>query len=178
MFDPFYLFVESIFLLCLLVFITLFFIPTKKKIYAGEVGKLDSQLVPIAIGLSGILLVLFIIFVFLVDFSESIMRIIFILFWVVFLLPATGFTLLSYLKAKSWTREYHEKHGVPIKGHVTHPDQPVGQPVHPQYTHTQGHSQQPGETMTVECPGCGSHLEISVGADTITCPYCGLSGTL
>jgi hypothetical protein len=32
--------------------------------------------------------------------------------------------------------------------------------------------------MTVECPNCQGHIEIPEGSHTITCPYCGLSGTM
>jgi predicted neutral ceramidase superfamily lipid hydrolase len=35
-----------------------------------------------------------------------------------------------------------------------------------------------GPMMTVECPQCGSHIHIPEGSHHITCPYCGLSGTL
>jgi hypothetical protein len=36
----------------------------------------------------------------------------------------------------------------------------------------------PGPMMTVECPQCGSHIKLPEGSHQITCPYCGLSGTL
>ncbi|MBN1539035.1 MAG: hypothetical protein JW939_02740 [Candidatus Thermoplasmatota archaeon] len=39
----------------------------------------------------------------------------------------------------------------------------------------------PGATtqmITVECPQCGGHIELPVGSHQITCPYCGMSGTM
>lgn len=179
MFDPFYLAVESIFLLCLLVFLTLFFIPSKKKVYAGEVGRLESPAIPIILGLSSLLLVIFIVFVFLVDFTESIMQVIFILFWVLFLLPATLFTLMSYLRAKRWVKDFNEN----APHYPPHQPQPgeAPPPPHPgvqSQSHQQPAGHQPQDTMTVECPGCGSHIRIPAGSHHITCPHCGLSGTL
>jgi LSD1 subclass zinc finger protein len=32
--------------------------------------------------------------------------------------------------------------------------------------------------MTVECPQCGNHLQLPEGSHQITCPHCGLSGTM
>ncbi len=34
------------------------------------------------------------------------------------------------------------------------------------------------DQMTVECPRCGKHLTVQHGANMITCPHCGLSGSL
>jgi len=71
----------------------------------------------------------------------------------------------------------HPVHAHPQPAHQgLHPHQPTAQHAH---THQHpAHPQPQHEMMTVECPQCAKHIEIPVGSHTITCPYCGLSGSM
>ena len=72
-------------------------------------------------------------------------------------------------------------HAVELTDHT--PDHTPHQthPVHHAPHHPQSHSQEArrsGPMMTLECPQCGGHIQMPEGSHHITCPYCGLSGTL
>jgi len=55
--------------------------------------------------------------------------------------------------------------------HAAHPQHPAAhQALHAPGAHAR--------MMTVECPQCGGHINLPEGSHQITCPYCGLSGTL
>ena len=65
-------------------------------------------------------------------------------------------------------------HGQQHFHHPYHNHQHIDSPI----TH---HEQAPaaqGPMMTVECPQCGAHLNLPEGSHQITCPSCGLSGTI
>jgi ribosomal protein S27E len=65
-------------------------------------------------------------------------------------------------------------HGQQHFHHPYHNHQHMETPTHQPGQAPAGH----GPVMTVECPQCGSHINLPEGSHQITCPYCGLSGTL
>lgn len=75
-------------------------------------------------------------------------------------------------------------HTVPAEhhphAHHSHGQQPAQYPAHYQAPehHVQQHAPAQVNTVTVECPSCSNHIQIAEGSHTITCPYCGLSGTI
>ncbi len=67
-----------------------------------------------------------------------------------------------------------------VASHVAH-ELPITEQAHAdhQHLHAQGHLYAEGiPMMTVECPTCKGHIEIPEGSHTLTCPYCGLHGSL
>ncbi len=76
-------------------------------------------------------------------------------------------------------------HAETVEGHhVVHPHHPVHSPTpsHPHHNqgphHDHSHGIEQPNTVTVECPQCGNHIQLAEGSHQITCPYCGLAGTL
>lgn len=65
-------------------------------------------------------------------------------------------------------------HGHPHFHHPYHNHQHIQTPAHQP---AQAPASQ-GPMMTVECPQCGGHIQLPEGSNQITCPYCGLSGTM
>jgi hypothetical protein len=72
------------------------------------------------------------------------------------------------------TQEGMAHHGHQHFHHPYHNHKHMETPAH----HPQQAPAGQGPMMTVECPQCGSHINLPEGSHQITCPYCGLSGTL
>ncbi|MGA1793078.1 MAG: hypothetical protein ACMUHM_03935 [Thermoplasmatota archaeon] len=76
-------------------------------------------------------------------------------------------------------------HAVELTDHT--PEHSTHHEHHVQDYHPHGHtaiqhappaSGAQGKMVMVECPQCGGHINLPEGSHQITCPYCGLSGTL
>ncbi len=171
-----------------LAFLTLFLIPSKRKIMAGQAGRrLDSPLLPVLIAILGIISLATIGFIFLRDYMIR------SLVTGVLLFGASVFIFIEYrsvrkLLASSAVPAVLAATDLPAApSRTTVPPgaymaQETLQPTRPPKAIPQPQQlstlpPKPG-SMTVECPQCRAHLNIAVGSNTITCPHCGLSGTL
>lgn len=187
--------------------VTILLIPSKEKIKSGEAGQnLLTPTIPLLLGIIfastliipvvAIILQVNAFIVILITDGLLITANLFLTFD--FIRSKRLFREISDQKASH----------IPQQHHSHHPDHPaVGPQVHQaslqgaqqqhlpqggqQAVHAQAHQavpQAPGQEhlpaashdkmMTVECPSCGGHIHIPEGSHEITCPYCGLSGTL
>ncbi|MFW3145199.1 MAG: hypothetical protein ACMUIE_00120 [Thermoplasmatota archaeon] len=165
--DTWWIASELMMVAALVIFlVAMFMIPSKDKVRSREAGTGPSRAVPYLIIGTFFFLVLMGIFAFLMVKD----------YWVVLvtdaiLIVSAGMVSIDYYTTRRLFRSMgHEiHHNVEVAhGHV-----------HPQHNHHHGHiyPHQAG-TMTVECPQCGGHITIPEGSHQITCPYCGISGTI
>jgi ribosomal protein S27E len=88
---------------------------------------------------------------------------------------AVLFALFIYFSARKAYKDLHEMHPVEEVGVV---QAQAHEHHHQEVHHEHHHPAQQQNMMTVECPQCGNHIQLPEGSHQITCPYCGLSGTL
>lgn len=156
-------------LVFLVFFVTLFLIPSREKVRTGQAGpSLESRTIPVLIILMFIsILVIPIIALVLVD------QFALVLVTDGLLLIAVVLLTIDFARTRQLYREVGASPEVVQAAVAGYPgqEQPVQQ-------EQQNEPSAQGGTMTVECPNCGGHLEIPEGSHQITCPYCGLSGTM
>ena len=179
--------------LSLIIIITLLIImvliPTKKKVLEGKAGwTMTSKAVPIVLGSSFILLIIiFFLSIFLVE--DDVEK------WVLILtcgfsIPAVIATGILYFSMKKFIEGQHQAAMTGAEAHIKVHE--GAHTVHAVEVAEVGHGQEHAEehvagsmggaagagSITVECPGCGGRLEVHEGASSITCPHCGLTGSL
>ena len=181
-------------------------IPGTRKILAGEAGaSMGAAWMPFVLG--AMVLVSIAVFPLSFIALED-RNLYFALVLDVIAIAVTGMALREFFTARKAYRELEEGHGLeevavvattashhgqqvhvpeqhPYHGHAQHhqhPAQPQHAPVHahslPPEHHEHAHHPHQHAMITVECPQCGNHLHIPEGSHTITCPHCGLSGTI
>lgn len=166
-FDAWWIASELMMVAAFVIFIVaMFMIPSKDKVRSGEAGSGPSRAVPYLIAGTFFLLLLMGIFAFFMVRD----------YWVVLvtdgiLIVCAGMVSIDYYT----TRKLFNSVGHEVHRHVEVAHAQVLP--HQQYPQGHPHPNQPG-TMTVECPQCGGHITIPEGSHQITCPYCGLSGTI
>jgi hypothetical protein len=84
---------------------------------------------------------------------------------------------LDYVEEVGTVAISHPQHHPHTAQHAVHHAEELHPEVHPHGHTAQSHSHH-GSHITVECPQCGRHIQIAEGSHAITCPYCGLSGTI
>jgi len=176
----------------LALFTLLVLIPSRKRVLAGEAGRsMKSALVPVLLIVESIIGVAVLVLSLL---SELQVR---AFISGLFLIIAVAFIWFEFFKVRSLMRErppelvtaevatiaQPSQHQLPVGSNNPNPGQVAPGPEQGVLPRSQQASlpQAPAavaDTMKVECPGCGGHIEIPLGSHQITCPYCGLSGTL
>jgi len=175
--------VELAFALSFAGFITIMIlIPKKSEIDEGKAGyKMASPLVPTIIA-SGILVAGFELIISLFARSDDVMYLGIITS--ILLVLAYGAIFLEFRSVKRHMAMAHPHpehvHTVPHleHAHAVHPHHEHIHEVHPTNEHPQMEAAPDPNMMTVECPRCRKHLTIMKGAQEITCPHCGLTGSL
>jgi hypothetical protein len=151
--DVISLLIEIAFAVSLLGFITIvILVPTKKVVESGKAGKrMESPFVPAVLLVGGA--AAFSMFPLSLLSGSNIFRI--------------AGIVSSVILIVAYVAIYMEHRA--MKKYITHVHTPLetvdAVPAH-------------ADQMTVECPRCGKHLTIQQGANMITCPHCGLSGSL
>ncbi|MFO8050846.1 MAG: zinc ribbon domain-containing protein [Thermoplasmatota archaeon] len=146
-------------------FVTLFLIPSRDKVRKGEAGSnLFSGTIPVLIVIMYIsLLIIPIMALLLVE------KFIMVIATDGLLLIAVLLLTIDFVRTRKLYKEISDSNQV-VQAAV------AGYPAHEQVAQHQQAA--PSGTMTVECPNCGGHIEIPQNSHQITCPYCGLSGTM
>ena len=170
-----------------LAFLIIFLIPSKKKIMSGQGGKrIDGPLLPSLIAVLSIIALATIGFAAVSEFRIR------SLITGVLMIGCAAFIWVEYFSIRKLLSSTVVPAVVtttelpPAQQQVRMPPQPVQQQLQtpvvnqPAVAPAQAPSRLPPtpQTMTVECPQCHAHIQIQVGSNVITCPYCGLSGTM
>ena len=165
-------------------FITMFLIPSKDKVRSGEAGqRLGSPTIPLLIVL--ILLFAIGIPIFAVAMVEDFLI---VLGTDCLLLVGVALVTADYFSTRKLYKEITAGGHVQVEQVHIAVTLPPGLPPHHQQAGTQNpqaqhlpsaqHDVPQGAMMTVECPNCSGHIQIPEGSSEITCPYCGLSGSM
>jgi hypothetical protein len=160
-------------------------IPSTKKIRSGEAGtSLGASWIPIVL----VIMVIVSIAVFpLSFFSLEGRSLYFALVLDLIAIGVAGLALREFFSARKAYNEIGEHLEEEVGVVASTPQQVHHQPrvqvpqQHPysqHQEHQQAHEPHQHPMITVECPQCGNHLHIPEGSHTITCPHCGLSGTI
>lgn len=190
--DPFYPAVESVFALCFIVFVTLFFIPSKRKISEGKAGNLDSMTIPVFLGIGGVLIAANLVLILLGDYKDAVIQPVLFGFWFVLLMPVFIMTIWTYMTAKKLVKAEMEKgmyqHQTPWTAPAPpgpHPAQhhaanlpgiqhqhahPEHAHAHPQHSH--GHPPQHAPQIHAH-PQHHAHAQPQAQTMTVECPQCG-----
>jgi len=160
----------------LLLLVLMVLIPSRKRVLEGRAGNtMSSPLVPIMM-IIALLVSTLMIPVAIVLVEKALILVLTSLF----VLPASVATMWDYWRTKKLFEEVraggrpgavpsgaHEADELPLEV-VSHtpPDHTVLEA-----TYRSGH-------MAVECPRCRGRIQVQPHQTTLTCPYCGLSGTL
>ncbi len=171
-------------------------IPKREDILVGKVRfKMESPMVPLLVSLVTVIGIVVLSLSFLQD-TLPIGSVV----GAVLLLLGSGFIWLEFTKVKKLNQMTPEValglggapmqqnlppgYGVPVQ-EVHHVEAVVQQPhiapAPPAQSLPQAPPQPlqaPPRTIKVECPQCGSHIDIYPGSNQITCPHCGLSGSM
>jgi ribosomal protein S27E len=151
-------------------------IPSTKKIKAGEAGSsLGASWIPIVL----VIMIIVAIAVFPLSFlSLEGRNLYFALVLDIIAIGVTGLAFREFISARKAYKELGEGEVVEEVGVVASTPSPQAYQQQPVQVPKQHPYQTQVQMMTVECPQCGNHIQLAEGSHTITCPYCGLSGTI
>ncbi|MBN1390569.1 MAG: hypothetical protein JXA22_08010 [Candidatus Thermoplasmatota archaeon] len=177
--EPYWILSEALLLITfILLIVTYILLPGKEDVQAG-VGRIPGWIPALHAIMFIMALAIIIISVLLVEKN------LIIIITGIILLIALVLAFIDYIRVRNMVGNYSAVEGVQYAT-VTMEEPSIHIPPHqvPNVTpHHDPHQRPTGQgtgsrMMTVECPQCQGHIELPEGSHHITCPYCGLSGSL
>jgi hypothetical protein len=160
--------------LFLLLLVLLVLVPSRKRVTEGRAGRtMRSPLVPALIIISFSISVLMVPLAILLARDALILIITSVL-----IIPASALTYWDYIGTKRLFDRMTAGSGGQGPDPVSAEELPL-EDVHEKPTDGRRFGGGPtAELLTVECPRCKGRIEVHPRQNSLTCPYCGLSGSI